>query len=518
MKRTLILLSVLILVGAVVGGHFYLQWLEKEKMAQAAERAAKQRQQTLKDQEKLVSQARAWLDAYAGDGELLAKAAVNLERVLKANPRNVNARLEMARFHIKEGHINYRNFRPGALERADRELQQALQTQPDSASAHILRGHVLYLSYSSKNALKLFERAETIGTDDPWLHLNWADALMDLNRWSEAETRLRKALAQYGEMVAPPVRVARTAHEKLAEVYAHQRKLDEADKEYRALIALDPAYAWGHGNYANFLLFWRGMPDAAIAEAGKALELMDYGMARLTLTAAHYAKWAEAKRQAPEQAAQYLALAKAGISDFSWIMPQAAKSLSAGPAIQGMVRELVALGVSLDTKDQHGDTGLTLASYMGNLESVVLLIKFGANIEAADNSGATALAMAASNGYTEVVKTLVARGANANSRDKAGRTPLFFAAMNGKSEMVRTLISLKADANASLANGLTPLMYAALQGDGEVARLLLQAGADPSSEMKDSPQTAADLAVSRGHQELAAYIREAAEKRAATGR
>lgn len=525
MNRQLILLSVLVLAGVAAGGYKYVQWREEteqaEKLAKIArvkEAARQKREQMLRDQEKLVSQAREWLDEYGGERELLAKAADNLERVLKVNGINVAARIERARLYVKAGHINYRNFQPGTLDHAEKDLRLALAVDPKSADAYIVLGHVLVLGYRPKEALKSFEKAESIGTDNPWLHINWADALMELNRWDEGETRLRKALAQYGSMAAPPKRVVRSVHERLVGVYVRQRKLEDADKEYQAAIALEPTNAWLRGNHANYLLLTRGMPDAAIAEAEKTIEIMDYGMVRLTLAAARYAKWAEVKRRSPAQAAEYLAAAKAGASDFSWIMPQAAKSVSAGPSIQNMVRELMALGVPLDTRDENGDTGLTLAADLGDVESVVILIKFGANINAADKPGQTALAIAANKGYIELAKALGARGAKVNSRDSEGRTPLFVATFNGDKEMMVTLISLKADVNIPMNSGFTPLMHAAFQGNAELARLLLQAGADPAKTMpvKDAQQTAADFAASRGHQELAAEIRAAAEKRSAS--
>lgn len=519
MNRQLILLSVLILVGAVAGGYGYLQWSEKEKSARAAELARKQRQQAQEEQDKLVSEARAWLDAWGGKGELLLKATANLTRVLQANSRHVRARLELARAILNAGYVSSRNFQPGTLEKAEREIKRALSQAPDSADAHILLGRLYYLRYQSEEALKTFEKAEAIGTKNPWLHLNWAVALMDLGRWGEVEPQFGKAQAQLASMGDPPLNALITARSIMAGIYLHQRRLEDADKEYQALIALDPASAWAHGNYAWFLLFTRGMPDAAIAEAERSIEIMDYGMARITLAAARYAKWAEVKRRTPAQAAQYLALAKESASDFSWIMPQAAKSVSAGPVIQNMVTELMKLGVSIDTSDEYGDTGLNLAADLGDLEAILLLIKYGANPEIANRSGSTALTSAVVRRHTDVVKALVAHGANVNVRDQIGRSPLHAAAQKGDHEMVRTLISLKADVNiATTINGHTPLMYAAYQGDEKLARILLQAGADPSPALTDTQQTAADIAMSRGHHGLAALFRDAAQKHAATRR
>jgi Tfp pilus assembly protein PilF len=520
MNYKLIALLVLIAVGMGIGGYRYLQSLEDARLAKTRKEAARavqlaverQRKAAMlspQQQDKLVSDAKMWLNEWSGEGEQLAKAKANLDRVLKANPRNVKARMEMARFHILSGHINYRNFQPGSLDKAAWELQYARQADPNSIDVEVLWAHVLYLRGSSREAVKVLQKVESRGAANPWLYQNWAQALMDLSQWSAAETQLRKAQALYAKTDTQSLRVLRALHENLASVLAHQGKLDEADKEYRAVLTLDPGSAWAYGNYADFLLFRRARPDAAIAEAEKAIQLMNYGMAGLTLAAARYAKWAQLKREMPTKAAEYLVLAREGASDFSWIMPQAAKSVDAGPAIQAMVRELMALGVSIDTKDEHGDTGLTLAADMGNVKSIVLLIKYGANIEAADNDGRTAMLIAAYKGHVEVVKALAARRAKLDARDKYGLTALHLAATNRDNEMVRELISLKTNVNVSTPQGYTPLMDAAQVGDERIVRHLLEAGANPNAVTKDTRQSAADLATARGHQALAEYIRAA---------
>lgn len=521
MNKKLIALLVLVLVGTGIGGYRYVQWLEDSHFKKSREEAVRAVKLALKvqreaatlspqQQEKLVSDAKMWLDEWGGQGDQLAKAQAALDRVLKANPRNVGARIEMARFHIKSGFINYRNFQPGSLEKATWELQYAREADPNSVDVEVLWAHVLYLRGWSREAVKVLERVEAKATENPWLYLNWAQALTDLSQWSAAESQLRKAQALYVKLASPSPKVIRSLHENLASVLAHQGKLAEADKEYRDLLALDPGSAWTHGNYANFLLFRRAAPDAAIAEAEKAIELMNYGMARLTLAAARYAKWAQLKQQMPAKAAEQLALARKSASDFSWIMPQAAKSMDAGPAIQTMVKELIALGVSINTKDEHGDTGLMLAAYLGNVKSVVLLIKYGANIEAANNQGRTALVSAANKGHVEVVKALTARRARIDAQDNQQHSALHLAVTNQDEDMVRTLISLKANVNITTSQGYTPLMDAAHFGYEHIVRLLLEAGANPDAVTKDKLKSAADIATARGHQALADYIRAAA--------
>jgi tetratricopeptide (TPR) repeat protein len=520
-NRKPIVLSALILIGAGIGTYQYLQRLEEQRIAQAREETAhaiilamKQRQEAARlspqQEEQLVSEAKTLLD----EGEL-ARASMNLDRVLKSNPRNVRAHIEMARFHIMSGHINYRNFQPGSLEKAAMDLQRAMGADPKSADAYVLWGHLLYLRGASREALKALEKAETLGTENPWLYLNWADALMDIGQWSAAESKLRKAQARY-DVTDPPTRIRSAVHDKLSSVLSYQGKLDEADKEFLTVIMLEPGSAANHGNYADFLLFRRGLPDAAIAEAQQALNIANYRMAQLTLAAASYAKWAELKRRDSRKAAEYLSLAQGITSDFSWIMPQAAKSVDAGPAIRNMVKSLMELGVSINTKDERGDTGLTLAADEGNVKSVVLLAQYGANLDAADNAGRTALASAAYKSHTGVVKALAIRGARVDAQDHNGHSPLHFTVTNRDEDMIRTLISLKANVNVATSQGYTPLMNAAFSGDLGIARLLVDAGADPNAVTKDKQQTAADIAAARGHEEVAKYLRDAAKRGAPT--
>jgi len=98
-----------------------------------------------------------------------------------------------------------------------------------------------------------------------------------------------------------------------------------------------------------------------MAEAQKALAISDSGMGRLILAATYYAKVGAIETQSAGEAAEYLALAREGASDFSWMMPMAAQSVDTGPAIQTMVGNSWGLGFDQHW-DEHGDTGLTLAA------------------------------------------------------------------------------------------------------------------------------------------------------------
>ena len=530
-KGKLVLLAVLIATGAGIVLYQYVERTMDDRVRRA--RAAAQREMgeqirraqgmdTLSPQQQAekVAQAKSDLNQWIGQGNdtLLIQANGLLDQVLRVNPSNVSAHVEMARYYIKNGSSS--GFLGEGLVKATAELQTAMRMDPNFADAYVLWGYVLYLRGESRQAIEALQKAAAIGTGNPWLYLNWADALIETGDLSAAEGKLRAVEAELdsgGAKALPGMLVQ--MHRRLGYVLAWQGKLDQADKEYLSAITLEPGSATNHVIYAYFLLFRKGSPDAAIAAAREALAIGDVGEARRTLAAALYAKWGEERRRKPKEAAKYLALAKQASVDYGWIMPQSAKSVDAGPAILDLVEGLVALGVPIDTRDNNGDSGLTLAADLGNVAAIDILAKHGANLEAADNNGRTALITAAYKGHVEAVRVLAAHGAKVDALDSYGGSALSLAVSNRDPQMLLALLSLKANPNlGSPATGFTPLMNAALVDDMAIARLLIDAGADPNAVMKEKHLTAADFADQRGDKALAQYLREqGARKRKETG-
>ena len=516
MNRKVVVLALLVVTGVLIGGYRYLQYQHDKEVAEAArvkslaEAQAREdaRKAAKQEQDRLVAEAQRLIDEWSGQGDYLIKAQANLESVLNKDPRHVGARIQMARFHLADGHLMHTTYKPGSLDAATKELRIARSVDP-KAQVGVLSAYIALIQGQSREAIKLLEQAEATESNNPWLHMHWSAALMDLKQFELAEAKLRQGLSQYSATDKPSEKIVAGFHDNLSSLFTLQGKLEEADKEFQTALATHSS-AWGHGNYANFLLFFRGMPDAAIVQAEKALSIMDYGIGRQTLAAAYYAKWAELKGKDLSSAIEYSERAKKLGPNLSYIMTQAASFVQAGPAIQKMVKEFMAHGVSIDIKDNNGDTGLTLAAFTGRVQSVVILLKYGANKEAEDGNGWTALTNAAYKGHTEVVKILAAAGAKINISSR--NYPLGLAVVKGDENMVRTLISLKANVNAQPLGTYTPLMNAALVGNTAMVRLLLQLGANPTILNKETQKTAAELAEMNGHTELAAYIRAAEKK------
>jgi ankyrin repeat protein len=107
----------------------------------------------------------------------------------------------------------------------------------------------------------------------------------------------------------------------------------------------------------------------------------------------------------------------------------------------------------------------------------------------------------------EAARLLVDAGADpsARSTNDFWVLPIHSAAAGGHPEIVELLLAAGADPNARQLHGWTPLHAAAQNGDMRSLDALLAAGANPSLR-NDDGLSAADVALSAGHEELATRL------------
>ena len=96
------------------------------------------------------------------------------------------------------------------------------------------------------------------------------------------------------------------------------------------------------------------------------------------------------------------------------------------------------------------------AAYDGNIEAVKQLLAAGTDVNTKDSSGRTPLHRAASSGCREVAVLLITEGADVNAKDNYTRTPLYAAAVLGRKEVAALLIAEGANVNAKRRSGGTP--------------------------------------------------------------
>jgi ankyrin repeat protein len=123
------------------------------------------------------------------------------------------------------------------------------------------------------------------------------------------------------------------------------------------------------------------------------------------------------------------------------------------------------------------------------------------------SDGFTPLHLASFFGRPKMAAILLDRGAepNAVSRNPMAVQPLHSAAVARDTTIVAMLLDHGADVNARQAGGWTPLHAAAMFGNAPLAELFLNRGAT-ADLTNDQGKTARDLAVEKGHTEIAGLL------------
>ena len=171
--------------------------------------------------------------------------------------------------------------------------------------------------------------------------------------------------------------------------------------------------------------------------------------------------------------------------------------------ILGLLRALIAAGADVDeADDKDGVTPLYMASLMGHLAVVKVLLKAGAGVNKPNKDGFTPLYMASYKGHLEVVEFLLAKGAAVNqARTINGTTPLWVACQNGHERVVRCLLG-KEDINVNLGSngGVTPLWIACQNGHTDVVNALLDKVGVDVNQANEGGFTPLYVACQNGHE------------------
>jgi tetratricopeptide (TPR) repeat protein len=376
-----------------------------------------------------VSQAQAQLDKWSGQPDLLRDAKERIDRALRRDPKNYEALAELARYQIMSGYIREKwtkrrttsvgEFVPGTLETAEATLKEALDIKPEFAKAYVLLGHVYTQQERVQDAAAALRKAEQIGTDDPWLDLNWADLHLQAGETAAAEERWRHVIEK--GTTQPKARLA--AYGYLTKSYVKAGKVQEATALYEQQIAENPTNAWLRSDFAIFL-HCHGANDRAIEEHRGALKIMDFGIGRREYANALYAKWAGmilAGKNVAE-AERYFKEAQANYPSLEDVMVYEGSTACGLPTARALHSKK---NVSLDARVDDGSTALLVAVNKNDTVAVKSLLEMGANPNVADHNGWTPLLSAADEGNEENVRLLLARGADTHQtlrgRDAAMR-------------------------------------------------------------------------------------------------
>lgn len=126
-------------------------------------------------------------------------------------------------------------------------------------------------------------------------------------------------------------------------------------------------------------------------------------------------------------------------------------------------------------KSRH--TPLSLASVMGYLEIVKLMVSRGARVDQLNMNKETPLMVSASLGHLDILSYLIQKGAQINRCNKEGQSVLMRAAISGQTECMKSLIAAGALLDTPDMKHQTALTASIWYNHLESATLLIKAGA-----------------------------------------
>lgn len=113
---------------------------------------------------------------------------------------------------------------------------------------------------------------------------------------------------------------------------------------------------------------------------------------------------------------------------------------------------LLGKGANPNIKDVRGRTPLGIASDMGFVEGVQLLVTKNARVDESNDAGETALISAVHRRQTEMMRILLKAGANPDKADNSGRSARDYAKLDGDGSQLVSIIEENAKPRAAGQN------------------------------------------------------------------
>lgn len=339
-----------------------VSWPDSETWARENKVKTRPVAETLREATQLISN-----QTPARVQERLQEARKLLERVLVRDPKSAQAYVELARIAMRS------NWGAEGLRQADSLLQSALQVQPLYPNALILQGYV-YTQQGrfgeAENALKVASSTEV---KNPWLWSNWGELLAKQGKTEEAMAKYRKA-AEIKPTGDGYDQAILEAYKQLLTFLSARKDLDGMETLHiQKAKNFYPESCVG-ATYAEFKLMHRNDYLSAIAIAEDAAKA-GCKSANEVLGLAYYTAWALSK--GPDRNDQ---LNKARI-----YFPAGANliyGLASSDYTSIAIKQLKAVGESVDQRDNEGMTALAYALKSRAYEVVVRLIRLGAKPDA----------------------------------------------------------------------------------------------------------------------------------------
>ncbi|XP_053546518.1 E3 ubiquitin-protein ligase MIB2 isoform X2 [Bombina bombina] len=168
-----------------------------------------------------------------------------------------------------------------------------------------------------------------------------------------------------------------------------------------------------------------------------------------------------------------------------------------------VIKILLQANANINLQDDEGDSALHYAAYGNQAVVVRLLLVKGANGELLNNARCTALYIAVNKGFTEVAQALCISNCAINMQDSIGDTPLHYAVTADFKSIIEILTEIpNIDFSVQNNQGFNLLHHSALKGNILAVRKILERARQLVDSKKEDGFTALHLASLNNHQEV----------------
>ncbi|MFN7934942.1 MAG: winged helix-turn-helix domain-containing protein [Bryobacteraceae bacterium] len=173
----------------------------------------------------------------------LTSAIDHFEKAIAAEPSFAAAYARLARAWIQKGIFGGFGFRQAEVP-ARKAALRALELDPNLAEAHNVLAHILFFyDFAWVTAESEFRRALELDPNNSTTHINYANLLVSLGRFHEAEASATRAVS------LDPLSV--TINSDFARILFRTRKYEESIRHFLQTMKLDPESGDTNGRLAD---------------------------------------------------------------------------------------------------------------------------------------------------------------------------------------------------------------------------------------------------------------------------
>ena len=342
------------------------------------------------------------------------KSAKNiLDKIFIETPDNVQAHIELARYHMKSSWTEL------GLKRAEEALNNAYGIDKDNANVFVLRGYVY--THQSKYSLaeKDFVRASELKTDNLWLYANWGEMFQMKEDDSKALEYYKLAIEPIRKNYKSDNRAKLAAFTRTQGILVSQKKFKEVDKlleEKVKQFSGEPCYL---AEWAEFKLGESGNFSEALRLARKAIssDCNRDNYAKQVYADALITDWFIKSTESENGDSSLVS----GVAiDPNW--PRRIYRFASKERLNPILMKLLRTKVEIDELDTRSYTALAYAVTVNDSRSVRKLIKLGANPNKQIEGGYSVFFLSLITSNEETIKAFLDSGVKLDRNFKNGIT------------------------------------------------------------------------------------------------